>query len=798
VYFDMVEKYLSDYTQRWPPNLVGQVNAALIEAHRAVYRRYETNRMSVKGETFGDALVATSGANPNYPLRGYPSSYFSTTFDNDMSNVDGYPVALLAAATVKKKIGQPDADLLMAEYEKYMTDLEKRSPQGAEDFISECIRDAQEQLYRTYAVFRMERWYTWTMQANQRFYGIGSDDDASSSSPLVGPVSVYGPATANRMSKGRYAMGFCTLASGKGLMAGGAVSSPSPTNYTDIYDPATGMISATGKLNTARLRHVCVALQDGRALVAGGFPFLASAEIYDPSTGKWTTTGSMATGRQYFDAVTLQSGRVLVAGGQGSGAALASCELFDPSTGLWSAASPMNTARAQLRLAMLVDGRVIAVGGTNTAGAALSSAEIYDEDAGTWTNTAVGMFYARYQFGIASSAGNPTGPQYVLVSGGTTDGTTARGDAERYDPNTDSWSLTGSMNVPRMNHEMWLSLKAPPGGPVQFGAPVFVVAGGTKTTGNRAKSEYYNSTNNNWTAGGTMANEAAQAAVFNYAYNKVVVIGGTDQTLSTGTKNTAQIYDGTNFTLNGSLNAGTNYYFVTSVTQFGESVPLTSLSGQITGVPAESAVKVQWADPVRGVPDSYNIYRNSTLNALGAQYIGNVPASQNYFIDQGTIQPGPPQAPTTGNANMRSIDQRKVTWVGLSWNDTGWRSLARGVPPVDYLTTQTGIPHFYDIRDAIEIWPAPAQAGWFLRMKGFFGCDPFETDDDLTTIDWQAVYYLALAMASETYEPKSAPARHKRSEDYVGRLTAGTHMTSRYFPGAPPEFPPLSPPIQVP
>src|SRR5262249_12374405 len=57
---------------------------------------------------------------------------------------------------------------------------------------------------------------------------------------------------------------------------------------------------------------------NGKVLVAGGINFsntLSSAELYDPATGLWTATGSMTTVRVGHTATLLPNGKVLVAGG---------------------------------------------------------------------------------------------------------------------------------------------------------------------------------------------------------------------------------------------------------------------------------------------------------------------------------------------------------------------------------------------------------------------------------------------------------------------------------------------------
>src|SRR5689334_1794516 len=52
----------------------------------------------------------------------------------------------------------------------------------------------------------------------------------------------------------------------------------------------------TGNLGTARAYHTATLLPNGKVLVAGGidssFTVLRSAELYDPATGIWTATGN--------------------------------------------------------------------------------------------------------------------------------------------------------------------------------------------------------------------------------------------------------------------------------------------------------------------------------------------------------------------------------------------------------------------------------------------------------------------------------------------------------------------------
>ena len=126
------------------------------------------------------------------------------------------------------------------------------------------------------------------------------------------------------------------LSNGKVLIAGGLVNGAAGIGTAELYDPATGTFAFTGgSLNTPRGAHTATLLPDGTVLLAGGYncpgtcttPILGSAEIYDPSTSIFTNTGSLSTARWQHTATLLNDGTALIAGGF-SGSFLSSSELY--------------------------------------------------------------------------------------------------------------------------------------------------------------------------------------------------------------------------------------------------------------------------------------------------------------------------------------------------------------------------------------------------------------------------------------------------------------------------------------
>ena len=180
------------------------------------------------------------------------------------------------------------------------------------------------------------------------------------------------------------AMTATVLPNGNALIAGGQTAASDALGSSEIYSPAAGSFSLTGKLITPRSGHTATLLTNGLVLMAGGENVSGTstqkAELYNPVTGTYSATGNMPSTRQEHAALLLSNGYVLVSGGNNVNSTtttvLASCALYNPGTGTWTVASSMNSARVDHSLVLLHTGHALAAGGDN-ANNELSSAELY-------------------------------------------------------------------------------------------------------------------------------------------------------------------------------------------------------------------------------------------------------------------------------------------------------------------------------------------------------------------------------------------------------------------------------------
>jgi len=216
------------------------------------------------------------------------------------------------------------------------------------------------------------------------------------------------------------------------------------SSYFDrATSPASGSIVRAGQMIAARFDHAAVLLPSGRVLIVGGIErngvIEPSAEVFDPATGQFTATGRPQTQHGWgVTATLLRSHSVLVAGGSTSCDSLcytASAELYDAETGTFSPTGKMTVPRAEARTAVLRNGDVLLVGGAAvTGGSSFVSAELYHPSSGTFTAIGPTHLSDATQIVLLND-----GKALVVGNSGT----------DVYDPSTKHFTSSGAMTVPR-------------------------------------------------------------------------------------------------------------------------------------------------------------------------------------------------------------------------------------------------------------------------------------------------------------------------------------------------------------
>jgi len=242
-------------------------------------------------------------------------------------------------------------------------------------------------------------------------------------------------------------------ANGKVLIAGGttAVGSLGATIGTaELFDPATGKFTATGAMKATRAGHSATLIASGplagNVLIAGGTSDesggdVATAELYDPATGQFTPTGRMSTPRENHSATWLSpslvsgtlAGSVLIAGGGTDSVTNDSAEVFNPQMATFSPVGAMTTARSMHSALLLANGKVLIAGGQSSDTDYLLSAELFDPARATFAAT--GSMHNLHLGAVATVLESG----HALIAGGRSS------RADLYDPMAGTFSETGNM-----------------------------------------------------------------------------------------------------------------------------------------------------------------------------------------------------------------------------------------------------------------------------------------------------------------------------------------------------------------
>jgi hypothetical protein len=311
-------------------------------------------------------------------------------------------------------------------------------------------------------------------------------------------------------------------------------------------------------MQSARELHALVRITGGKALSMGGVDgsgnILTSAEVFSSSTAKWTVTGSMVEARESFPAVVLANGKVLVSGGLGiSSVVLAGAELYDPTTGAWTSAGSLSVARFGHTATLLSNGKVLVTGGCTASACSTDTAvsELYDPTSNTWSTTGSLNTARSYQTAVLLKTGK------VLAIGGS--GTLT--SCELYDAASGTWSYAASTNTARdLNTATLLT-----DGKV-------LVAGAANGRFPVSSAELYDPSSNTWTLTGNMTIGRYAHTASLLTDGTVLVAGGIGQSISCGKDctsyiptNKADIYSEVTgkFTASASLSQALAYHSMT-------------------------------------------------------------------------------------------------------------------------------------------------------------------------------------------------------------------------------------------
>lgn len=329
-----------------------------------------------------------------------------------------------------------------------------------------------------------------------------------------------------------------------------------PASSSQFYDPLTATWTFTGELDptydhqtdrwtvfsaeedsdlipytppTKLLdgRLVSVTIVSGRYDANDSFGALA---IFDTETNEWTHLSDVPTDRFSPGVIVLSDGRALVAGGSEVGstasispASLSIVESYDPSTDTWQTLEPMNQPAIERSFVRLNDGRILAVGGFIADPGRerwSDSVEIYNPDTNKWAPTA-SMNVERVLPQIVSLQDGR------ILATGMVESRNALVDnspnAEIYNPATNEWTGTGAMSVQRIGYTLTLL----PDGRV-------LIAGGVNTLDDDdyvplSTTEIYDSTTNTWSPGPELSQTRAEHSAILMPDGRVLIAGGISQ-----------------------------------------------------------------------------------------------------------------------------------------------------------------------------------------------------------------------------------------------------------------------------
>lgn len=230
------------------------------------------------------------------------------------------------------------------------------------------------------------------------------------------------------------------------LYAVGGMDNNKGSSTIERYDLRSNKWIQIEKMNGRRLQFGVAVIDDKLFVVGGrdGLKTLNTVECYDPKKKTWTLMTPMATHRHGLGVGVLE-GPMYAVGGHDGWSYLNTVERWDPQSRQWSFVASMNTARSTTGVAIL-NGKLYAVGGRDGS-SCLKSVECFHPHTNKWTLCSP-MNRRRGGVGVATCNG------FLYAVGGhdapACNPTSSRFDCvERYDCNSDTWTLVAPISTPR-------------------------------------------------------------------------------------------------------------------------------------------------------------------------------------------------------------------------------------------------------------------------------------------------------------------------------------------------------------